>query len=259
MPSFFLIFSFILGTLIGSFLNVVALRFNTGMTLKGRSKCFSCGNSLSWYELIPIFSFIFQKGSCRKCKSKISWQYPLVEIISGLIFLMIFIVFPPISFETSITTVFYLLITCILLIITIYDIKHKVIPTVLSYTFCILAFIHLFFTPDLHFIIPSLWLQILAGPLIALPFFLLVIFSKETLMGMGDPILMLGIGWILGLSDGINAIIFAFWIAAIISVIWVYIIFRKMKFRYQIPFGPYLILGMYIVLLFSIRVIELPL
>ncbi len=258
MPSFFLIFSFILGTIIGSFLNVVALRYNTGMTLKGRSKCFSCGNSLSWHELIPVFSFIFQMGACKNCKSKISWQYPLVEIISGAIFLMIFVVFPPVSMQASVTTVFYLLITCILLVITIYDIKHKIIPTALSYTFCALAFVHLFFDANLNFILPSLWTQLLAGPLISLPFFALAFFSKQTYMGMGDPILMLGIGWILGLAGGISALFMSFWIAAIVSVIWIYVIQRKMKLKQEIPFGPYLILGMYLVLLFGISVIELP-
>ncbi len=145
MPNIFLIFSFILGTLIGSFLNVVALRYNTGMTLNGRSKCFSCGETLHWHELIPIFSFIFQRGECKKCRSKISWQYPMVEIGAGILFIFIFYFFPPISFVSSITTIFYVLITCLLLVITVYDIKHKIIPDHLVYTFSALAFIHMFF------------------------------------------------------------------------------------------------------------------
>ena len=243
--------------MIGSFLNVVALRYNSGMTLKGRSKCFSCGKNLEWHELIPIFSFFLQGGKCKTCKSAISWQYPIIEIIAGVLFISIFIFFPPTTLESGFFTVFYLFITCLLLIITIYDIKHKVIPDALVYTFAIVALARLFISPELDFIIPDLW-QIMAGPILALPFALMWLMSKGTWMGLGDAKLVLVIGWVLGISAGVSAIILAFWIGAIVSVVWMYIVFRKVKARYEIPFGPYLILGMYIVLLFGIKVIEIP-
>ena len=256
MSSFFLIFSFVLGTLIGSFLNVVALRYNTGMTLNGRSKCFSCGKNLNWHELIPLFSFIFQWGKCKKCKSKISWQYPIIEFIAGILFVIIFYVFPPTTVEASFITIFYVFITCLLLIITIYDIKHKIIPDALVYTFAIIALARLFIAPDLSFIIPSNS-AILAGPILALPFALMFWLSKGTWMGLGDAKLVLGIGWVLGIVSGISAIVLAFWIGAIVSVVWMYIVFKKLKSKQEIPFGPYLILGMYLVLLFGIQVIDL--
>lgn len=258
MPSFFLIFSFVLGTIIGSFLNVVALRYNTGMTLKGRSKCFSCGKNLSWHELVPVLSFLLQRGSCKNCKSKISWQYPIVELFAGFCFLMIFYVFPPMTFEASVSTIFYLFITCLLLIITIYDIKHKIIPDTLVYTFAVIAFAKLFVSPELTLMLPSLS-DALAGPILALPFALMWLLSKGAWMGLGDAKLVLGIGWVLGLLPGVSAIVLAFWIGAIFSLIWMYVVMRKFKARYEIPFGPYLILGMYLVLFFGIRIIELPL
>ncbi len=256
MPSFPLIFSFILGTLIGSFLNVVALRYNTGMGLKGRSKCFSCGKSLEWHELVPVFSFLFQKGKCKGCKSKISWQYPLIEILTGTLFVGIFYTFPPLTIEASITTLFYIFITCLLLIMTMYDVKHKIIPDVLSYTFSALAFAHLFISPTLSFVTPTWW-ALLAGPVLALPFALLWLISKGTWMGLGDAKLVLGIGWILGINAGISAIALAFWIGAVVSLLWMYIVFKKLKSKYEIPFGPYLVLGMYIVLLSGVKVIDL--
>lgn len=255
MQSTFLIFSFILGTIIGSFLNVVALRYNTGMTLGGRSKCFSCGKNLKWHELLPVLSFIFQRGECKKCKSKISWQYPVIECVAGILFVLIFYFFPPLSVAMAVNTLFYIVITGILLVITIYDVKHKIIPDPLVYAFAILTFAKLFLGPELNFIIPSLW-NILSGPIIALPFFLIWLVSKGEWMGLGDAKLVLGIGWILGLSGGVSAVTLAFWIGAIVSVIWMYIIFRKMKARYEIPFGPYLIIGMYLVLFFGINVID---
>ena len=77
---------FVFGLIIGSFLNVVIFRFNTHRTFGGRSGCMSCSHKLSWYELIPVFSFIGLRGRCKNCKINISYQYPLVEIITAFIF-----------------------------------------------------------------------------------------------------------------------------------------------------------------------------
>lgn len=248
MDSIFLIFSFILGTVIGSFLNVVVYRYKTGMTLGGRSKCFTCSRTLTWVELFPILSFLIQRGACRKCKSKISWQYPLVEALAGLLFILVIYFFPPLSAAAAIETVFYLLVTAILVVITVYDIKHKIIPDELSYTFAVVALLHALLTPSLS--------HLLAGPLLALPFASLWLVSKGRWMGLGDAKLTLGIGWVLGMSAGISAIILAFWIGAIISVLWMLFAFKKFKAHYEIPFGPYLILGMYLVLFFHIQVFD---
>lgn len=250
-----LILSFIFGTIVGSFLNVVSLRFNTGMTLGGRSKCMSCGNTLTWKELVPILSFAFQKGACKKCKSKISWQYPLVEFCAGAIFVLIFFVFPPLNYMTGITTLIYVLATCILLVITVYDIKHKIIPDQFVYTFVLLSLINLCLGGATWFHIPTVW-AFLAGPLLALPFALIWLISKGTWMGLGDAKLILGIGWFLGIAGGINAIVLAFWIATVISLIWIFATYKQFKPKTEIPFGPYLILGMYLVLLFNIQVFD---
>ena len=124
------------------------------------------------------------------------------------------------------------------------------------YTFAGLSLIHLFVGPDLSFVTPSLS-ALLAGPLLALPFALLWVVSKGTWMGLGDAKLVLGIGWTLGLFPGISAMVLAFWIGAGVSILWMLISFGKVRGRYEIPFGPYLILGMYLVLLFGIKVIDL--
>lgn len=252
----FCLLAFIFGAVIGSFLNVVSLRWNTGMGVKGRSKCFSCGKGLVWHELIPIFSFAAQKGRCKKCKSKISWQYPVVEFLSGAVFTLIFVKFPPVDVAAAITTLLYLLITALLIVITVYDIRHKIIPDGLSYTFAAIAFVGLFFGGATVFHLPLL-INVLAGPLCALPFALLWAISKGQWMGLGDAKLMLGIGWTLGFVAGVSSIVLAFWIGAVVSVVWMLVMFRKIKGGYEIPFAPYLILGMYIVLLFGVSVIDL--
>jgi prepilin signal peptidase PulO-like enzyme (type II secretory pathway) len=258
MDTLSIILTFIFGTIIGSFLNVVALRFNTGSTIGGRSKCLSCGKQLTWKELVPLFSFIFQRGACRKCKSKISWQYPLVEFCAGVIFVLIFFSFPPITPLATFTTVLYIFVTCLLLVISAYDIKHKIIPDEFVYAFILVTLISLCVGGGNWLHVPSIW-AFLAGPLLALPFALLWVVSKGKWMGFGDAKLVLGIGWLLGLNGGGNAIILAFWIAAILSITWLLITYGKLKPRTEIPFGPYLILGMYLVLLFHIQVMDFAL
>src|SRR3989344_115819 len=90
MSIFLFIAVYSCGAMVGSFCNVVLLHKNTGETIVwGRSRCFSCGRELLWYDNIPIVSFVFLRGRCRFCQSKISWQYPLAEFIVGLFFLLI--------------------------------------------------------------------------------------------------------------------------------------------------------------------------
>jgi prepilin signal peptidase PulO-like enzyme (type II secretory pathway) len=253
-----IILAFLFGIAVGSFLNVVSLRFNTGFTLGGRSKCMSCGKILTWKELIPLFSFIFLKGSCLKCKSRISRQYPLVEFAAGIIFVLVFLYFPPLTPLASLTTLIYVIMTCLLLVITVYDIKHKIIPDPFVYSFCILAFVGLFFGGSDWAHVPE-WSTILAGPILALPFTLLWLVSKGKWIGLGDAKLSLGIGWILGLYGGVNALILGIWIAAVVSVLWFALVKRNLKPKTEVPFGPYLILGMYLVLFFNFQVLDLAL
>ena len=255
MDSLSLIFSFVFGTIVGSFLNVVSLRFNSGVGVNGRSKCMSCGNQLTWKELVPLLSFAYQKGSCRKCKSKISWQYPLVEFSAGVIFVMLFLIFPPLTPLATATTAIYVVATCLLIVISVYDIKHKIIPDQFVYSFAFLSLINLCVGGSSWLHVPSIS-ALAAGPALALPFALIWLISKGTWMGLGDAKLVLGIGWFLGIAAGINSIVLAFWIAAVVSVIWLFMTYGHFKPRMEIPFGPYLILGMYLVLLFGIQVID---
>ncbi len=141
------VLAFIFGCVIGSFLNVVSLRFKTGKGLNGRSMCMSCGKTLTWKELVPVFSFLVQKGKCHGCKSKISWQYPLVELATGTLFALIFwqtLKYATISPAVIAITLIYLISTCLLIVITVYDIRHKIIPDSLVYTFDTLALISVF-------------------------------------------------------------------------------------------------------------------
>ena len=258
------IFIFLLGTIIGSFLNVVIYRFNTGKTIvKGRSICMTCNRELRWYELIPIFSFLIQSGKCRRCAEQISHQYPIVEFITGLLFVLVAYHFLPILFFTPLSylflVTFYVFIFSLLIVISVYDFRHKIIPDTLVYIFAFVSFLSIFINPlgfGPLFVVPALS-YFLAGPLLALPFFLLWLLSRGKWMGLGDGKLMLGLGWMLGIYQGLASIILAFWIGAIISLLAMFFSRKKISMKTEIPFAPFLIIGAFIVFLFGLDVFGL--
>lgn len=242
---------FIFGLVIGSFLNVVILRFNTNRSFGGRSACMSCQSKLNWYELVPVFSFVFLRGRCRNCSSHISSQYPLVELSSGIIFLLLFLMFKDVFLLNivifSISYAYYATVFSLLLIIATYDIRHKIVPDILSIFLGILGFLGLFFFKDFAFYphLPS-YLEFFAGPIIATPFAFLWLISKGTWMGLGDAKLALGLGWILGLSTVFSATVMAFWIGALYGLLLV-IFSKKYKMKSELPFVPFLTLGVFLV------------
>jgi len=253
-----------MGTIIGSFLNVVIYRFNTGMSIvKGRSICMTCNRNLRWYELIPVLSFLIQSGKCRRCASKISHQYPLVELITGIVFVLISYKFMSILyFSVNIYLLFvilYMFIFSLLIVISVYDLRHKIIPDRLVAVFILVSFFSIFVNPAPFgslFIMPA-YTALLAGPILALPFAMLWLFSKGRLMGLGDGKLVLGIGWILGLSAGVCMIILSFWIGTIVSVALMLLSKNKMSMKTEIPFAPFLIVSALIVFLFNLDIFSL--
>lgn len=262
--SFFFIFC--LGAIVGSFLNVVILRYNTGRHVTGRSGCPHCGRQLRWFELIPLVSFLVQMGKCRACESKISKQYPLVELLTALLFVLTYWSF---GIENSSTLLFSLVIWSLLVVILVYDMRHKIIPDVFVYSFIALSFIALFIPAHIgeSFSTPSLSI-LFAGPLIALPFALLWFVSGGRWMGLGDAKLALGIGWVLGLTGGLSALFFAFWIGAVVSITLVCIDYvrsahsralsgahGRFTMKSEVPFAPFLILGFAIVFFFHTNLI----
>lgn len=264
---------FIFGTIIGSFLNVVILRYGTGVSIaRGKSACFSCAKNLSWYEMLPIISFIALRGKCRSCRSKISWQYPLVEFSTGLLFLAtcaklngfdllnqpsFFSVFQVISYF------YYFVILSILMVITVYDLRHKIIPDTLVFALAFISLMWLVANIGLIDLFQSPYIfNLIAGPILALPFFLMWLLSRGRWIGLGDAKLALGMGWFLGLVSGVSAVILGFWIGAAVSLL--LILAQKLNLRgksltikSEIPFAPFLILGLLAVFFFGFDVIGL--
>ncbi len=254
MENLIYFFVFILGAIIGSFLNVIIARYNTGESVgRGRSKCFSCGQTLAWYELIPIVSFLAQRGKCRNCGSKISIQYPIIEIITGSVFTLVWYVIAwKLSFqaggETAIHAVYFWTIFSLLIVIAVYDIYHQIIPNGLVYAFIALSFLMLFISQR-----SFLW-DFLGGFVFFLFFASFWFFSGGKWMGLGDAKLALGIGWFLGFWLGLASIIFSFWLGAIVGLIFIFS--KKFGLKSRIAFGPFLITGAFIGFLLSERLLE---
>ncbi len=268
----------LLGIIIGSFLNVVIYRYNTGRTILGRSQCFSCRRTLRWYDMIPLFSFLFNRGRCRTCKSKLSWQYPLVELATGVLFVLVYSRFASLANQIPVLfvyqVVYYLIQMCLLVVIFVYDLRHKIIPNALVYAFSLIALVHLFFglapMGGLQFSMPS-FMCLAAGPILAFPFYLVWLLSRGKWMGLGDAKLALGMGWFLGLSAGGSAIMIGFWVGAVVSVFLLLLkeLFAgarsktlfgirlnlpELNLKSEIPFAPFLIIGLLIAFIFGYNV-----
>lgn len=251
MPDFILYsFIFIFGTILGSFLNCVIYRLEIGGNfLKGRSFCPHCKHILNWQDLIPVLSFLILKGKCRYCQRKISFQYPLVELSTGISFLLIF------NSQNFPFSIFYFLITGFLIIIFVYDLKHYLIPDSVIYPAIGTAFLYqlfriwnlghwdLFRISDLGFgILPSLFLLAI------------ILLSRGRWMGLGDFKLAILMGLILGWPKVLVALFLAFFIGAVIGVS--LILAGKKTLKSEVPFGPFLVTGTLIAVLFGEKLIN---
>lgn len=244
-----LAFFFVLGLIIGSFLNVVILRTNTGETLKGRSRCFSCLRKLEWIDLLPVLSFLSVKGRCRYCGSKISLQYPLVELLTGIVFASSAYFFfgnvPYIVFDVLFVR-YILVITffSVLIAMSIYDARHKIIPD--QYSLILLAIAVLFEGLRLAEGVGAraIFQDIFSG-LGAFAFFGGLWFvSQGRWMGFGDAKLSFSLGLLLGYPGIFIAVLLAFWIGAFFGIIM--LIKGVYGRKTEVPFGPFLALGTYL-------------
>ncbi len=250
---------FVLGLLIGSFLNVVIFRMNTGRSVvTGHSKCMHCSRELAWYELIPVFSFLALRGKCRTCNVGLSFQYPVVELTTALVFIIAYIklvVEGGFGMYSWLSFIFATIISSLLIVITIYDLKHKIIPDTVVYPFILLSLVSIAWKA-IMFSSFNPFMAIVDGLLVALPFFLLWYLSKGRLMGFGDVKLALGIGWLVGLSIGYGVFLIAFWTGGIVGL-FLLATTRKYAMKSQVPFGPFLVVGLFIAAFWQVSISSL--
>ncbi|MEK9132082.1 MAG: prepilin peptidase [Patescibacteria group bacterium] len=258
---------FIFGTIVGSFLNVVILRFNSGRGVTGRSGCLSCGKRLSWHELIPIVSFVALRGKCRGCRTPLSVQYPLVELATGILFtfagLMLIENALILDGKMALSLGLLFAIISVLVVIFVYDLRHKIIPDLFAYAFFLLALGYSALSAGEGLGWTTLFSRLISAVLISLPFAFIFYVSRGRAMGLGDAKLALGIGALLGTSLGFTAVIFGFWVGAIVSLC-LMVVQRlthtsargRLTFKSEVPFGPFLIIGIGIVFFTGINLFD---
>ena len=232
---------FILGSLWGSFSNVCIYRLpNDGNVAKGRSFCPICKNKIKWFDNIPFFSYLFLKGKCRQCSKTISFQYLVVELLSAISFVIIFHLY-----GISITTLLLLILSIFFIIIFFIDLKHFIIPNVLTFPLMVIGFLKSF-DPNLNQTIFPNYINSLIGGLFGYLIIWSIIFlykniRKKEGMGLGDAKLMAVIGFWFGWIS----IPFTIFISSTVALIIIIpsLINQSKKMSSEIPFGPYIIIG----------------
>ena len=232
---------FIIGSLWGSFSNVCIYRLpNNDNVFKGRSFCPDCKNKIRWIDNIPFFSYLFLKGKCRQCSKPISFQYFIVELLSAISFVLIFHLY-----GISITTFLLLILSIFFIIIFFIDLKHFIIPNVLTFPLMGIGFLKSF-DPNLNQTIFPNYINSLIGGLFGYLIIWSIIFlykniRKKEGMGLGDAKLMAVIGFWFGWIS----IPFTIFISSTVALIIVIpsLINQSRKMSSEIPFGPYIIIG----------------
>ena len=242
------LFAFLFGVIIGSFLNVIILRYNTGTGIGGRSRCMSCAKTLAWYELVPVVSYVVQRGRCRGCFTSLSVQYAVVELLCGGLFAATW----ALGLSPAYTFCAWLAIA-LLLVIAVYDARHTIIPDGPVYALIVLGIARILLASS------DPLLDLFTGFFWAALFTLIWLGSKGEWMGFGDAKLVLAFGWLLPYPFNITSVIIGFWAGALWALgilLLEKLLARKARRKLlstHIPFAPFLVFGAFITFLFQIR------
>ena len=274
---------FIFGLLIGSFLNVVSLRYTDGQSILGRriggrSHCVTCQVNLKWYELVPLLSFLVQGAKCRHCKHSLNWQYPIVELATAILtvalpyYLYTFTGAAQAVAQGNSIVWFYamtglwLVAAYTTVVLSAIDLRLRIIPdqcNLLLGAIGILLAVGNQYNPFLshggHF--TGVYAGILGGPdnsfysaLIAIIFAIAlfggtIYFSKGRGMGMGDLKLAIPVALLLGWPETLIAFIAAFVIGSIVGLLM--IASKKTTMKGAMPFGPFIVIGLYVAIFYG--------
>jgi prepilin signal peptidase PulO-like enzyme (type II secretory pathway) len=255
-------FFFIFGLFLGSFLNNVSLRLEKKEDfLFSRSKCPSCGKTLTWKELIPVLSFLIQKGKCKSCGSKISLRYLLVEIFTGLWVFLLARTIPPISFLQFFEFLLYLIFLSILFVLALYDLRTFLVDDKLIIFGIIVGLIFLgfkayfnLFPRDFSYLLNYFFFQlgklepIFSALLLSSIFLIIYLLTQGKGLGFGDVKTAFLMGLFLRPGDGLLSILLASFYGSIYGL---YVILKTKKFRQPIPFVPFFFLGVITTILFG--------
>jgi prepilin signal peptidase PulO-like enzyme (type II secretory pathway) len=263
----FYFFVFIIGICWGSFANVLIDRGQKEKSILGRSRCDYCHYKLRWFDNIPILSFLILRGKCRKCKKKLSWQYPILEFLTGVLFVVVFWFLRvnnlfEISYFDSynlVNLIYYLSIFYLLWIILVWDFKYMIISDWLILIGVALTFLYKFLETILagdFLAFNSPLLNGLLGGFVLSGFFaILYWYSKGKWIGGGDVKLGFWLGLIAGLNMVYFLILFSYTLGSLVAIY--LLLFSKKKMKSEIPFGPFLVIGTWLVIFFESEILNI--
>ncbi|MEI6608237.1 MAG: prepilin peptidase [Deltaproteobacteria bacterium] len=230
-------FAFIFGAVVGSFLNVCIFRIPAKASIiKPLSQCPHCHHPVRFYDNIPLISYIVLRGKCRDCGGKISWRYPVVELITAILSLLLFL-----RFGLTFNFLIFFVFTAVLIVITFIDLDHQIIPDVLTLPGIPIFFLAAIFLVKNPWKVP--WMEALIGLLIGggMLFTIAYIYqliTKREGMGGGDIKLLAMIGGFLGWKSLIFILLVSSFSGAIVGI--AAMVIQKKDMKYAIPFGPFL-------------------
>lgn len=241
-----LIFISLLGLTFGSFLSSFTYRFPKNISfVEGRSFCPKCRKKISWYDNIPLISYLFLKGKCRSCKGKISLRYPVIEIVTLFSFLITFLTIGKINLNFFVYLVIYLIIASIFIM----DLEKGIIPDELIWIGLAISFL-IPLLRDQRIVFNNLF----AGFSISSFFLFIHLITKGKGMGLGDVKFVLFPGTFLLFPLNLIWLLTSFLTGAFVGVI--LILTKKAKFGKPIPFGPFLALNFFVVLIWGEKIIQ---
>jgi prepilin signal peptidase PulO-like enzyme (type II secretory pathway) len=249
--------AFLLGTCLGSFLNVVILRWieafkiadggkMQNFSIGGRSHCPACRQELRWWELVPILSFVFLRGRCQRCGQSIAVQYPVVELALGLV-VMVLAIPLPVTLDDSLSVILTIVIAALLVILFVIDLKTMLLPD--GFIIALLIAVIGVRLVDYFYYSPLTLISALIGAAIGGGFLLLLwIITRGRGIGLGDVKLMVPLGLLFGPLGTLTLLFLAYLVGGLLAI---YLLARgRAHLKTALPFGPFLCGAALLVLLF---------
>lgn len=249
-------FIFLLGLCVGSFVNVVVMRTLIGEDfVAGRSRCDTCRRELQWFEMIPLLSYVMLRGRCRTCHTEIDMMHPVVELLTGALFvwwLLIGFAFFQLTTQPLIVlqSVFWLIVGILLLLIVVFDIRAMIIPdtAVLALSLWVIAYRLVLILSNAHQA-QDFALALMSGGILLAGFLGLWYATKKRGIGFGDVKLIFPLALLMGWPRAFVGVFLAFILGAVTGV---GLIFSgHARFGRAIPFGPFLVAGTILALLWG--------